>query len=271
MDLFPPNPSSSRFPRPDHALQDNTRLRFLTPRPEPAEGVSTVRADLSAFFIVVGRVGRNEALLMLLTKALRQRTGLLALQVNDLAWMLRVSNRRVIHWLDRLVRERLVVYHVEDFWGVDTVIVEIVGGIGVSNAFERTVHSDLPTHWFVQVLPIIGRTTFTVFLYFLWCEPQMADTHIDNLVETAALRNRAHASFHLRRLHAHGLLMPNASSGYVVRDPEPPTRFQRLQLRFLAIPSLRRSLVHLSILAFVLFAIAGLLLFLHAAPHLWLP
>jgi hypothetical protein len=271
MDLFPPNPSSSRFPRPDHALQDNTRLRFITPRPEPAEGVSTVRADLSAFFIIVGRVGRNEALLLLLTKALRQRTGLLALRVNDLAWMLRISNRHVIRWLDRLVRERLVVYHVEDFWGVDTVIVEIVGGIGVSNAFERTVHSDLPTHWFVQVLPIIGRTTFTVFLYFLWCEPQRADTHIDHLVETAALRSRAHANFHLRRLHAHGLLLPNAAGGYVVRDPEPPTRLQRLQLRFLAIPSLRRSLVHLAILAIGLLAIAALLLLLHTAPHIPLP
>jgi hypothetical protein len=268
MDLFPPNPSSSRFPRPDHVLQDNTRLRFVTPRPEPAEGVSTVRADLSAFFIVVGRVGRNEALLLLLTKALRQRTGLLALRVNDLAWMLRVSNRRVIHWLDHLVRERLVVYHVEDFWGVDTVNVEIVGGTMAPHAFERTIHSDLPTHWFVQVLPIIGRTTFTVFLYFLWCEPQRAETHIDHLVETAALRNRAHANWHLRRLHGHGMLAPNASGGFVVRDPEPPTRVQRLQLRFLAIPSLRRSLAHLAILALVLLAMTALLVLLNIAPHL---
>jgi hypothetical protein len=268
MDLFPPNPSTTRFPRPDHALQDNTRLRFLIPRAEPSEGVNTVRADLSAFFIVVARVGRDEALLLLLTKALRQRTGLLALRVNDLAWMLRVSNRRVLHWLDRLVRERLVVYHVEDFWGVDTVIVEVVGGIVSPNAFERTIHADLPTHWFVQVLPIIGRTTFAVFLYFLWCEPQRAETHIDHLVEIARLRNRAHATFHLRRLYAHGLLVPNASGGFIVRDPEPPTRFQRLQLRFLAIPSLRRSLVHLAVLALVLFAIAALLLLLHAAPSL---
>jgi hypothetical protein len=268
MDLFPPNPSTSKFPRPDHALQDNTRLRFLIPRAEPAEGVSTVRADLSAFFIVVGRVGRNEALLLLLTKALRQRTGLLALRVNDLAWILRVSNRRVLHWLDRLVRERLVVYHVEDLWGVDTVIVEIVGGVAAPSTFERTIHSDLPTHWFVQVLPIIGRTTFTVFLYFLWCEPQRSETHVDHLVETAALRGRAHANAHLRRLHAHGMLVPNASGGFVVRDPEPPTRLQRLQLRFLAIPSLRRSLVHLAILALVLLAIAALLLLLHAAPSL---
>jgi hypothetical protein len=268
MELYPRNPTSTRFPRPDHALQDETRLRFVTPRPEPAEGVSTVRADLSAFFVIVGRVGRNEALLLLLTKALRQRTGLLALRVNDLAWMLRVSNRSVIRWLDRLVRERLVVYHVEDFWGVDTVIVEIVGGMGASNAFERTIHSDLPTHWFVQVLPIIGRTTFTVFLYFLWCEPQRRETHIDHLVETAALRGRAHATFHLRRLDAHGLLVRNPSGGFIVRDPEPPTRLQRLQLRFLAVPSLRRSLAHLAVLAVVLLTIATLLWFLHAAPHL---
>ena len=268
MDLFPPNPSSSRFPRPDHALQDNTRLRFLAPHAEPAEGLTTVRADLSAFFVIVGRVGRDEALLLLLTKALRQRTGLLALRVNDLAWMLRVSNRRVIHWLDRLVRERLVVYHVEDFWGVDTVIVEIIGLPDSPHAFERTVHADLPTHWFVQVLPIIGRTTFTVFLYFLWCEPQRSETHIDHLVDIAALRGRAHAAFHLRRLRTHGLLVPGESGGFVVRDPEPPTRFQRLQLRYLAIPTLRRSLVHLAILAGVMVVITAVLLFLRLIPSL---
>jgi len=268
MDLSLPNPSSSRFPRPDHALQDNTRLRFLTPHAEPAEGLSVVRADLSAFFVVVGRLGRDEALLLLLTKALRQRTGLLALRVNDLAWMLRVSNRRVIRWLDRLVRQRLVVYHVEDFWGVDTVIVEIVGGTVAPHAFERTIHAELPTHWFVQVLPIIGRTTFVVFLYFLWCEPERSETSIIQLVATAALRSRAHAALHLRRLRAHGLLVPNPAGGFVVRDPEPPTRFQRLQLRFLAIPSLRRSLVHLAILALCLVGIAALLFFLQGAPHL---
>src|SRR5215212_11235349 len=138
MDLFPRIQSSSRFPRPDHALQDDTRLRFVTPRPEPPEGVSTVKADLSAFFVIVDRVGRNEALLLLLTKALRQRTGLFALRVNDLAWMLRVSNRRVIHWLDRLVKSGHVVYHVEDFWGIDTVLVEIVGSSIEPHRYDRT-------------------------------------------------------------------------------------------------------------------------------------
>ncbi len=249
MNLFLPNPTSSRFPRPDHALQDNTRLRFVTPRPEPPEGVSTVRADLSAFFIVVDRVGRNEALLLLLTKALRQRTGLLALRVNDLAWMLRVSNRRVIRWLDRLVRSGHVVYHVEDLWGVDTVLVEIVAGGVEPHHYERTVQQELPTHWFVQVLPLIGRTTFTVYLYLLWCEPHRPETHIDHLSEMVKLFGRFHARFHLRKLERRGLLTPHPEhGGLIVVDPKPPTRAQRLRLRFLAIPYLRRSLVHLAVL-----------------------
>lgn len=260
MDLFPPNPSSSRFPRPDHALQDNTRLRFVTPRPEPPEGVSTVRADLSAFFVVVERVGRNEALLLLLTKALRQRTGLLALRVNDLAWMLRVSNRRVIHWLDRLVASGHVVYHVEDLWGIDTVLVEIVAGGIAPHHYERTVHQELPTHWFVQVLPLIGRTTFTVYLYLLWCEPHRPDTHVAHLVETVKLLGHRHARWHLRRLERRSLLMRLAEhGGLVVVDPKPPTRVERLRLRFLAIPHLRRSLVHVAVLAASVVALVLLL------------
>jgi hypothetical protein len=260
-----PNPSSSRFPRPDHALQDNTRLRFVTPRPEPPEGVSTVRADLSAFFVVVERVGRNEALLLLLTKALRQRTGLLALRVNDLAWMLRVSNRRVIRWLDRLVKSGHVVYHVEDLWGVDTVLVEIVAGGIEPHHYERSVHQELPTHWFVQVLPVLGRTTFTVYLYLLWCEPQRPDTHLDHLVETVGLIGRRHARWHLRRLRKRALVQRDPEhGGTIVADPTPPTRLQRLHLRYLAIPYLRRAVVHLLLLAGAVVALIILLALLHA-------
>jgi hypothetical protein len=254
--------------RPDHALQDSTRLRFLAPRAELPEGLSTVKADLGAFFVIVGTVGRDEALLLLLVRALRQRTGLLALRVNDLAWMLRVTNRRVIRWLDRLVQQRLVVYQVEDLWGVDTVIVEIVRAAGEDAAFEQTVHADLPTHWFVQVLPIIGRTSFTVFLYFLWCEPHRGETHVDHLVEMTALRGRLHAAWHLRRLRRHTLLARTADGGFAVRDPAPPTRFRRLQLRFLAVPTLRRSLAHIAVLLLVVLLAVAFLLFLHLARSL---
>lgn len=261
MDLFLPQPKrSSPHPRPDHALQDSTRIRFLTPRPEPAEGVSTVRADLSAFFVVVDRVGRNEALLLLLAKALRQRTGLLALRVNDLAWMLRVSNRRVIRWLDRLVKSGHVVYHVEDLWGIDTVLVEVVAGSVEPHPYERTVHQELPTHWFVQVLPILGRTTFTVYLYLLWCEPHRSETHVDHLVEVVKLWGRRHARWHLRKLRREALLRRHPEhSGLVVSDPHPPTRAQRLLLRYLAIPFLRRSLAHVLLLALAMVVLIALL------------
>jgi len=258
MDFFLPQPSGGPHPRPDHPLQDSTRLRFLTPRPEPPEGISTVRADLSAFFVVVEAVGRNEALLLLLAKALRQRTGLLALRVNDLAWMLRVSNRRVIRWLDRLTRSGHVIYHVEDLWGIDTVLVEIVAG--TSHGYARTVQQDLPTHWFVQVLPLVGRTTFTVYLYLLWCEPHRTDSHVDHLVGMVKLGGRAHARWHLRRLERRALLARHPEhGGLVVSDPAPPSRFERLLLRYLAIPFLRRALVHVAVLAT---AILVLVLFL---------
>src|ERR1043165_8493407 len=120
---LPPPPSMFLL---DRALKDDTRLRFLAPRAPMPEGMSVVPVDLAAFFVLVDRLGRNEALLLLTVKALRQRTGLLALRTNDLAWMLRSTNRRVMRWLDRLVRHRTIVYHLEDLWGVDTVMVEVI-------------------------------------------------------------------------------------------------------------------------------------------------
>lgn len=247
------------MPRPDHPLQDETRLRFLTPRPEPDEGLTTVSADLSAFFVTIDRVGRNEALLLLVAKALRQRTGLLALRVNDLAWMLRVSNRRVIRWLDRLVDHRFVVYHIEDFWGIDTVNVEIIGTSVEAQPFDRAVRLDLPTHWFVQVLPLMGRTTFAVYLYLLSRE-QLGALHVDHLVGMLRLRGRFHAHWHLRRLRKRELLKHGRDGIAKVADPPPPSRHERLVLRFLAIPLLRRRIWHIAMLAGLVIALVTMLL-----------
>ena len=255
------------MPRPDHPLQDDTRLRFLTPRPEPGEGLSTVSADLTSFFIIIERVGRNEALLLLVTKALRQRTGLLALKVNDLAWMLRVSNRRVIRWLDRLVDHRFVVYHIEDFWGVDTVIVEIVGTSVDSSPYERVVRLDLPTHWFVQVLPLVGRTTFAVYLYLLTRE-QFGLLHIDQLAETLQLRGRVQAHWHLRRLRNRALLQRSPAGPSKVSDPAPPSRRERLLLLFLALPFLRRRLWHVAFLAAIVAALTVALVLIRYIPDI---
>jgi hypothetical protein len=139
------------------------------------------------------------------------------------------------------------------------VLVEIVGGVQ-SRHYERTVQQDLPTHWFVQVLPLVGRTTFTVYLYLLWCEPHRTESHVDHLAGMVKLRGRAHARWHLRKLARRALLVKHPEhGGIVVSDPAPPTRFERLLLRYLAIPFLRRALVHLAVLAT---AILVLVLFL---------
>ena len=224
-------------------------------------------ADLTAFLVVIERVGRNEALLLLVAKALRQRTGLLALKVNDLAWMLRVSNRRVIRWLDRLVNHRLVVYHIEDFWGVDTVVVEIVGASVDTGPYERVVRLDLPTHWFIQVLPIVGRTTFAVYLYLLTRE-QVGAMHIDHMVGALRLRGRFHAHWHLRRLRTRELVQRGRDGVAKVSDPAPPTRRERLLLRLLALPSLRRTLWQIFVLALIVLASAVSLLATHYLPDL---
>ena len=255
--------------RPDHALKEDTRLRFLTPRSPMPEGMSVVTVDLAAFFALVDRLGRDEALLLLTVKALRQRTGLLALQMNDLAWMLRSTNRRVTGWLDRLVRHGTIVYHLEDLWGIDTVMVEVIvppfeTSPTKSARYEGAKQHELPTHWFVQVLPRVGRTTFVVYLYLLARETlrdEHAGFHIADVVARAKLRNRLHAHFHLRRLRTQALIQPHPSGrGFVLADPSPPTRGERLLLRYRAIPYLRRALFHVALLLLLLATLVTVLL-----------
>jgi hypothetical protein len=248
--------------RLDHALQDDTRLQFPSPRSEPPEGLIVIATDLGTFFRLVEHLGRNEALLLLLIRALRARNGFLELRVNDLAWMMRTSNRKVIRWLDRLVRQGVIVYTVHDFWGVDVVKVEIVSP-AAQERFEKRAPQQLPTHWFPTYLPLFGRVTFTVWLYFIWCEMERAMTHVDHLNESVQLRGRLHAVWHMRRLRKHGVLMVGSEGGLVLRDPPPPTDFQRLLLRYLAIPHLRRSLAHIGWLVLGILALAGGLYALH--------
>ena len=100
---MPPRPAP---PPPD----EHPRLWFLGRRQEPAEGVATVRVDLPGFFVTLRRVGRDPALLLLTLRALRQRGALEALRLSDLTWVLRATRGEVLGWLDRLSRERLVVY-----------------------------------------------------------------------------------------------------------------------------------------------------------------
>jgi hypothetical protein len=253
--------------RPDHALQDETRFRFLAPHAAPPEGLATVSVDLAAFFALVAKVGRDEALLLLLVRALRQRSGSFVLKVHDLAWMLRVSERRVIRWLDRLTRARLVVYHVEDVWGIDSVAVEVADS-STNGPFVARIRHELPSHWFVHVLPLVGRTTFTVYLYFHSAEEGVPEVHLDHIVGAVRLRGRWHARLHIARLRRAALLRVDEQDARVLllSDPPPPDRFARLRLRFRAIPHLRRSLVQIAAIVVCTAAVGVALLLLHSLP-----
>jgi hypothetical protein len=245
---------------PDLALREETDLIFRHPRSEPPEGLVVVKADLTAFFALVEKVGRNEALLLLLVKALRTRYGPFRLRVYDLAWRMRVGHHRIMRWLDRLVGEGLVVYTLQDLFERDTVEVEIVAA-QTTAMFDRHQRHELPTHWFEHALPLLGRTTFTVFLYLLASEESPA-FHVDLLVAAVRLRGRRQARRHLRRLLVKGMLrVHHAGAGWVVHDPPSPSRLQQLRLRFLRQPSLRRAFLQIAALLLALAAfILGLIL-----------
>ena len=74
------------------------------------------------------------------------------------------------------------------------------------------------------------------------------------------LLSRPHARWHLRRLKRRALIQHHPEKrGLIVVDPAPPTRAERVQLRYLSVPFLRRWLVHVAVLALTaLLLIAGL-------------
>ena len=241
------------MPTDDRAAEP--RLRFLAPHAAAPEGLSVIEVDLAAFFVIVAEVGRDEALLLLLIRALRQRTGSFALRVHDLAWMLRARQRRVTSWLDRLTRDGRVVYQFEELWGVPTVTVEIHPD---SAASPYVVHRHtLPTSWFFT-LPLLGRKTFACFLFLLSRESHEGLVRSHDLARAVRLRGPLHASWHLRKLHRHGILVRPATGGVLLRDPPTLTRLQRFRLRFLAHPTLGRALRHIGVLLLALLIGIGL-------------
>ena len=253
-------PTDDRAPEP--------RLRFLAPHTAAPEGLSVIEVDLAAFFVVVADVGRDEALLLLLIRALRHRTGSFALRMHDLAWMLRARNRRITAWLDRLTREGRLVYNAEEVWGVPTVTVEIRPDAAASPYVVQ--RHTLPTSWFFT-LPLLGRKTFACFLFLLSRESHEGLVRPHDLARAVRLRSPLHASWHLRKLHRHGILVRPATGGVVLRDPPTPTRLQRLRFRFLAHPTLARDLRHIGGLLLVLMLGIGLALLALRVPYRPLP
>jgi hypothetical protein len=246
---------------PDLSLREETDLIFRHPRAEPAEGIVVVRVDLKLVFELAQQVGADEALLLVVIKALRTRYGPFRLRIYDLAWRMGVGNRRVNRWLNRLVKHGLIVYTIQDLFEKDTVEVEIVRR-QPQTTFDHGARHELPTHWMEHALPLLGRRTFLVLLFLLSSE-EIASFHIDRLVEAARLHGRWHAALHLRRLRRHGILRPSDSGSFIVADPRPPSRMQQLRLRFRKQPYLDNALLHIGLLLLVLLALIAGLYLLH--------
>lgn len=223
---------------------------------------------LPDFFVTVRRVGPNPGLLLLTLRALRQRSGSETLRLSDLTWILLASGGEILGWLDRLSQARLVVYDLRD--RDDPLVIEIVseppdpGSWPVDGSAVPMPPHALPTHWFVQVLPRVGRTSFLVYLYLLGREGaprEPASATVGRIASAVGLRREYMVYLHLGRLQRYGLLRRTRSGrGLIILDPPPLTRWGRLRLQllrwgFLPLPWRRIFLVSLALaLALVLLA-----------------
>jgi hypothetical protein len=217
----------------------DVRLHVIAARGALPEGTNTVPVDLARFFTLIGRVGHDPGLMLLTLRALRQRRGFLLLPLADLSWVLHATEGRLRGWLARLERERLLVYQPTSDFGRALLDIEIIEGDEVLpvdvDGGERRLQHTLPTHWFVQVLPRVGRRTFVCYLYLLAREQD--DTTVvaildpAHMARTVGLWGRFHVQWHLRKLRRHRLIQRHPARGLAVAEPPPLTKRQHALLR----------------------------------------
>jgi hypothetical protein len=213
--------------------RDRVTIRILQQHATPPDGMTTVRADLGEFFDHVRRIGRDPALLLLTIRALRQRGGG-RLQLSDLTWMLGARPARLRTWLDQLARAGTLVYDGTN-GSIDVELPEpdVLTWTDVHPPLLPVRH-ELPTYWFLHVLPRVGRTGFIVYLYLLHRDGTTAPAALtfSALQRDAALLTVVHARWQLRRLRRFGLLTVDAEHDVlVVSDPPPLTPNARRWLR----------------------------------------
>jgi len=224
-----------------HPSSDSTtRLHFLHPRPLARDGLASLPTDLRAFFALIPRVGPKAALLLLTLKAFRQRSarephstvGLVTL--DELRWVLRAS-RRALRWrLQRLSRHGFLVYQTQPGPRRETILIEFVPVSPPAVALDATPAPslDLPTIYFLHVLPRIGPFPFLTYLYLLSCEPiplGPAGFALSGLAESLlCFWGRPQAWVAIQWLRWFGLVARHPrDGGLIVRDPKPLTRVQR--------------------------------------------
>ena len=215
------------MPQPEHIS-----LRILRQRGMPADGVTMLAADLGAVFRSVEVVGPDAALLLLTIRALRQRSGG-RLALRDLEWIMHASPARLSAWLNRLAAGGLLVYDRTN-GTIDVEFPEIPSGpvSAESSVVSFAIRHELPTHWFIHVLPRIGRRAYLVYLYLLLCDGKSAPSSFELavLMRALALRTAFQARWCLWRLARAGLVTREGRS-LVLHDPPPLTSSERRWLR----------------------------------------
>lgn len=248
------------------------RLQLVHPAREPSLGLSLLGIDLGAFFMAVRDIGADPALVLLTSRALALRRGG-AVEFRDLGWVLGMGRRSVLRALRRLSDAGAIVWHEEAGRGV--VAVELVGELpgerpifGPDDAPPFSTHA-LPTHWFVQALPLLGRRAFLAYLYLRSREQRDGLTPpllVSAVVRGCRLRWVWQARLVLWQLGRRSLVAPIGGSRFAVLDPHPPSGAERRLLRLLELGLLpptalgRRALVFAFAVPVTVVALALLLL-----------
>ncbi len=212
--------------------RNQSRLLVLWPRSAAPDGLVVLPTDLRAFFHTARIIGPDTALFFLTLRALRQRSPL-GVRLDDLAWTLEASRRWVRRRLVRLSNIGLIVFHDT---GQDLIVAEFTGempdpGVFTPEATDVRVRHDIPTHWFLQALPQLGRRAFLAYLYLRSREGADAGgVLIASLVRNAGLWGTLQARFILFRLRRAGLIRWRGR-GYTVFDPPPLSAIARMLLR----------------------------------------
>jgi hypothetical protein len=249
-------------------MQQPDSIRILRAHGTPLDGMTVLRVDLAEFFHMVARVGRDAALLLLTIRALRQRSGG-SIRMHDLGWIIGASPRRIRAWLDRLVAEGNLVYDATN----GTVDVELpepatptwtdIHPPGVPLRYE------LPTHWFIHVLPRLGRGTFVAYLYLLRRDGMSAPATLEiaSLTREVGFRTSLYAQWCLRRLRRSGLIrFEPATESLLVLDPPPLTPALRRWLRRRRMGDTAQRWIWFALAALVAVAISTAVVVLRTRP-----
>ena len=236
-------------------MHPTDRLKLVRPTREAPLGLSLLGVDLGAFFWAVRDIGADPALVLLAARAFALRRGG-AVSFHDLGWVLGLRRSGVLRALRRLSETGAIVWHDEAGQGV--IAIEVVPELpgeralfGPDDVPPFSAHA-LPTHWFVQVVPLLGRRAFLGYLYLRSRERRDGLTPpilVSALVRACRLRWVWQARLLLWKLRRRALVVPVGGWQFAVLDPRPPSAAERQFLRLLELGLLpptaigRRALV----------------------------